>query len=227
MPLLLSTHPFNRFTFSVWEIAEPSEFFEQEMPLSESESLELRSLKDLRRLEWLASRWLLHKTTGAAQRLPLAKNAFSKPFFLDQPDLNCSLSHSHGVVGALLAPEVCGCDIQVMVDKMALIAHKFLGNNELQQLKNWPQELIPEYYHLIWTAKESMYKAYGLKALDFRMHMEVSRLVWDGWSGSATGTISKEGFIQSFILQFGKIELAHPGRLVWAVCRTEFPVVQL
>lgn len=219
MPLLLNVHPFQNFTFSIWEIAEPPAFFEGSLPLSDDERGELAALRDSRRLEWLASRWLLHKTTGAAQRMPLTKNAFSKPFFLGKPDLNCSLSHSHGIVGALTAPEVCGCDIQVMVEKMNRISHKFLGINELQILKGWESSMATEFYHLIWTAKESMYKAYGLKALDFRLHMEVSELEWDGWSGTAAGIISKDHLVQTFLLKFGKIELAENGNLIWAVCR--------
>lgn len=218
MPLLLSTHPFEQLTFSIWEIAEPPEFFEEELPLSPGEQSELASLRHLRRLEWLASRWLLHKTTGATQRMLLTKDAFSKPFFLNQPDLNCSLSHSQGVVGALTAPQTCGCDIQVMTEKMTRIAHKFLGNNELQMLESWPESGVAEFYHLIWTAKESMYKAYGLKALDFRAHMEVRAITWDGYSGAASGVVSKGDFRQTYSLKFGKTGRTNTGALIWAVC---------
>ena len=125
MPLLLTTHPFLDTTFGLWQIAEEESFFREELPLSREEEAEITRLKnDLRRHEWLASRWLLHKMTGAPQRLPLAKDAFSKPFFPENQHLACSLSHSHGIVGALIVqhsafniqhppfPPSCGSDIQ-------------------------------------------------------------------------------------------------------------------
>ncbi len=85
MPLLLTTHPFPDTAFGLWQIAEEEAFFRDEMPLTAAEETELAKLKNIRRMEWLASRWLLHKLTGAPQRLPLAKDAFSKPFFSISP----------------------------------------------------------------------------------------------------------------------------------------------
>ncbi|MEZ4926192.1 MAG: 4'-phosphopantetheinyl transferase superfamily protein [Saprospiraceae bacterium] len=217
MALLNTIIPFPGMTFSLWHIAEPESYFEGQLPLSEEEAIELARLNELRRLEWLASRWLLHKTTGVDQRLPLSKNAFSKPFFLDQPDLYCSLSHSHGFVGALTASENCGCDIQVLVDKMPAIASKFIREDEFDAIAGFPDSFRFELYHLFWTAKESLYKAYGLKALDFRKHIRIRELMWDGNTGTAIGRIEKDNFWHNYQLKFGKEE-KEKDVLVWAVC---------
>ncbi|MBL7827515.1 MAG: 4'-phosphopantetheinyl transferase superfamily protein [Saprospiraceae bacterium] len=218
MPLLLTNHPFEHTTFALWQVAEPAEIFENDLPLSAAESEELRGLRNKRRLEWLASRWLLHKTTGAPQRMPLAKNAFSKPFFLDQPDLYCSLSHSHGVVGALTSIQACGCDIQMMVEKMPRIAPKFLSERESGFVKQFDHDTQFELFHLFWTAKESMYKQYGLKALDFRRDIEVTNVHWDGQNGTANGMVQKDTYTNAYHLKFGKIEIESAGNLIWAVC---------
>lgn len=218
MSLLLTIHPFPDTTFGLWQIAEDVDFFRQDLPLSSAEIEELSKLQDLRLLEWLSSRWLLHKITGAQQRLPLAKDAFSKPFFLEKPDLFCSLSHSQGVVGALTASRNCGCDIQVLVEKMPRIAAKFLGTAEAIFVKNFPDSVQFELFHLYWTAKESIYKTYGLKALDFRQHIFVNDLEWDGRAGSATGIVRKNEHESHYKLRFGKAELDSGGALVWAVC---------
>ncbi len=217
MSLLLTIHPFPGTTFGLWQVAEPESFFQKELPLSSTETQEMALMQPMRRLEWLSSRWLLHKITGAPQRLPLAKNAFSKPFFLDQPDLYCSLSHSQGVVGSLIAEQNCGCDIQVLVEKMPRLAPKFLGAAEFDFVAKFPEALRFEMYHLYWTAKESLYKAYGLKALDFRANIFVKNLVWDGQTGNADGVIEKNDFRHNYQLRFGKVDL-DAGALVWAVC---------
>ena len=217
MSLLITTHPFPDTTLALWQIAEPESVFKEELPLSAAEEQELSALQQLRRLEWLSSRWLLHKITGAQQRLPLAKDAFSKPFFLDQPDLYCSLSHSQGIVGALTSVQNCGCDIQVLVEKMPAIARKFLGEAEATFVAQFPESVRFELYHLFWTAKESLYKNYGIKALDFRKNIFVYALEWDGFSGQAKAGIEKNDFRQHYQLRFGKVDLDH-GALIWAVC---------
>jgi len=71
---------------------------------------------------------------------------------------------------------------------------------------------------LIWTAKESLYKAYGLKKLDFRAHIFVTQIEWDGLSGKARGRVEKGSFELSFQLIFNKIILPDEGSLITAVC---------
>lgn len=218
MPLLLTTHPFPSTTFGVWQIAEDEAYFRRDMPLLPEEEAELARYKDIRRLEWLAVRWLLHKLTGLSERLPLGKNAFAKPFFLDRPELHCSLSHSHGVVGALLADRVCGCDLQVLVDKMPNIANKFLHIEEARFIQQFPTDQQFDLFHIFWTAKESLYKAYGLKELDFRAHLRLDPFDWSGYAAEAPGWIRKDNFSQSYQLHFEKVELPEKGAFVWTVC---------
>ncbi|MDO8367426.1 MAG: 4'-phosphopantetheinyl transferase superfamily protein [Saprospiraceae bacterium] len=228
MPLLLSTHPFADATFGLWQIAEDEAFFRTDLPLSVSEESEFaRHINPLRRLEWLAGRWLLHKLTDAPHRFPLAKDAFSKPFFPENQDLACSLSHSKGIVGALISTvhrssfivhRSIGCDIQVLTEKMPRIAHKFLHEAEQDFVKNRPYEENLDLLHLFWTAKESLYKAYGLKELDFRKNLFVGNIEWDGLNGTGIGTVEKGDFRLEFQLIFSKLILPEEGELITAVC---------
>ncbi len=207
MPLLTISQPLADATLGLWLVAEEEYFFSNDLPLSTAEARDLFALKNVRRLEWLAGRWLLHRLTGAAQRLPLAKDVFSKPFFLDQPDMHCSLSHSHGVVGALIANQNCGCDVQVLVEKMPRLAPKFLSSAEAAFVEQHREELQFDLFHIFWTAKESMYKAYGLKELDFRGNMQLAPFEWDGEAGEAVGVLKKDGFQRIFQLNFEKSAL--------------------
>ena len=227
MPLLLITHPFSDASFGLWQIAEEEAFFRKDLPLTEVEEQEFaRHFNPLRRLEWLAGRWLLHKISDAPQRLPLAKDAFSKPFFPENQDLGCSLSHSKGVVGALLVkndsaegpfPMAIGCDIQLLTKKMTAIAHKFLNEPEKNWVNERPEAEYLDLLHLFWTAKESLYKAYGLKELDFRGHIFVREIHWDGWIGTGLGKVEKGSFRQDFQLVFSKKTLENEENLITAI----------
>ena len=229
MPLLLITRPFPDASFGLWQIAESEEFFRVDLPLSIEEETELaKHHNPLRRLEWLAGRWLLHKLTDAPQRLPLAKDAFSKPFFPDNQHLACSLSHSKGTVGAYIVhnsgaenktQQFIGCDIQVLTEKMPRIAHKFLHESEKAFVESRPGAEYFDLLHLFWTAKESLYKAYGLKELDFRKNMLVENIQWDGQYGEGTGSVEKGGFLQEFQLIFSKIILPDEREMITAVCQ--------
>jgi len=223
MPLLFSRHLFPQTTFGLWQIAEEEAFFREDLPLSPAEEGEFAQLKGILRQEWLAARWLLHKLTGEAIRLPLAKDAFSKPFFPDNEHLLCSLSHSHGIVGALLKRQNggaggAGCDIQVMVEKMTRLAPKFLSAAEAAFVtEHKPAEQF-DLLHIYWTAKESLYKAYGLKALDFRAHLHVGQFKWNGIKGEGVGRVEKDGFLQRYRLWFEKMQVHDDQGLIWTVC---------
>jgi 4'-phosphopantetheinyl transferase len=214
MPLLSIKRPFSGASFGIWQITESEDFFSHDLPLAPEEADELAQHKGIRRLEWLASRWLLHQLTGMPQRIPLAKDAFSKPFFLEKPEFSCSLSHSHGIVAALLVE--CpmqqlsiqiGCDLQVLVPKMTRLAPKFINDLEFSFLQKRSPEHQYDLMHILWTAKEAMYKAYGLKALDFRRDMQVNEFSWDGYTATAKGFVRKSAVNLSFDLYIEKSTL--------------------
>lgn len=200
---------------------EDEAFFRENLTLSAAEWQEWGGLKGPRRREWLAVRWLLHHISGHALRLPLAKDAFSKPFFPAPARLACSLSHSQGLIGALLAEAeggLVGCDLQVLVEKMPRLAPKFLNLREIAFVQDQTSAAQFDLLHLMWTAKESLYKAYGMKALDFRAHLQVEAFQWDGRAGTTRGTITKNDYQQHFSLWMEKGELPDGGAYVWTVC---------
>lgn len=234
MPLLFVKHPFEGMTLGFWQIAEEADFFRENLPLSAEEEAELAAYKGIRQLEWLAVRYLLHRLTGAPARLPLRKDAFSKPFFPGHQHLACSLSHSRGLVGAMLVEtdledqpddeaspnHPYGIDLQMMVDKMNILAPKFLSTAEAEFVAAHPPAICTDLNHIFWTSKESLYKAYGLKALDFGGNMYVHPFEWDGRSGTARATIEKDDYRQDFQLWFEKMQLPEDeNAYFWTLCR--------
>jgi phosphopantetheinyl transferase len=226
LPLLLSRHPFPNTHFGIWQIAEGADFFRADLPLSDQEEAEWRLHKGIRRSEWLAGRWLLHRLSGAAQRMPLAKDAFSKPFFPNDATFLCSLSHSKGIVAALLLSDAgpgvsIGCDIQVLVEKMPLIAPKFLSPTEMDFVKQHDHATQFDLFHAFWTAKESLYKAYGLKELDFREHIRIFDFEWADHRTNASASVRKGAFTQPFTLHIEKMDLPETGELMHTVCMAQ------
>ena len=204
--------------FAAWQISEGEAFFRDDLPLTSEETTELaRHQHPVRRLEWLAGRWLLHRLTGREERLALTKNLYSKPFFIAAPQLHCSLSHSQGTVAALLSDQSCGCDIQVLVEKMPRIAPKFMRPDEFEWVERDEPANQYEIFHLFWTAKEAMYKAHGLKELDFRAHLFLSPFEWHPDALMETkGWVQKDNLRIDYHLYMGYFE-GEGSPFVWTV----------
>ena len=98
---LINTLHIDRFShLGIWAIEEEESYFDKRLELSEDEIEQLNLLKGHRRLEWLASRWVLHMITGKEQRGPVIKDAFGKPHL---GNFEISISHTRSL---------CCCDNQ-------------------------------------------------------------------------------------------------------------------
>ena len=86
-----------------------------------------------------------------------------KPFI--NSDLNISISHSKFMAAIVFSENnKAGIDIEHKENKIINIQDKFLNHSE--KLENEYQCNI-EYLTMIWTAKESIYKALGIKGVSF------------------------------------------------------------
>ena len=80
-------------------------------------------------------------------------------------DLNISISHSNRMAAIVFSGySRAGIDIELKESKILKIKDKFL--NESEKLKNEFQSDL-DYLTMIWTAKESIYKALGIKGVSF------------------------------------------------------------
>ena len=109
---------------------------------------------------------MLHLLTREDQRRDCLKDQYGKPF-LDGSNQFISFSHSEDLVAVAVSDVPVGIDIQLGVEKIARISHKFV-NSEEASFAN--RDLLTN-LHLIWGAKEAVFKAYGRKEVDFRKHM--------------------------------------------------------
>jgi 4'-phosphopantetheinyl transferase len=196
----------------VWHNTEGDEFFLSKMKLFPSEIEELSSLKARKKSEWLCSRYLLHLLSGRHDRGACLKDEYGKPY-LDGSDYQISISHSDEYTAIIAGPYNVGLDIQIYVDKIKRIQSKFVSDLELN--------LINKHYEIeslltIWGAKESMYKAYGKKSLDFKKHMTVSSFAYDHEGFNFEGSVDIGSFYQKYDLFCQKF---HNLTIVYAIAQ--------
>ena len=92
-----------------------------------------------------------------------------KPYLNTQKGI--SISHSKEIAAIGISNEIdFGIDVQYKTDKILNIQNKFLSNNEKQNLGDTPslESLIK-----LWSAKESIYKALGIKGVSFSNDLEI------------------------------------------------------
>jgi len=185
----------------LWKIEEDEKFFVEQMDLLPKEEQLLLHIKGHRRLEWLASRWLLHLMSGRQKRGACLKDEFGKPY-LENSFYDISISHSREYVTVMAAPHAVGIDIQKMVSKIESIVPKFLSQKEQGTLKEANRL---EHLHVYWGAKEALYKAYGRKKLDFKQHILIEPFNFNLRIGHAKGRVHKDEFDAQFEIRYEQI----------------------
>ncbi|MFT5383434.1 MAG: 4'-phosphopantetheinyl transferase, partial [Saprospiraceae bacterium] len=114
MPLIFHRNLRSTGELGLWKIEEEEDFFMDKLTLLPLELDLINATKGHRKLEWLASRWLLHQMSGRDIRGACLKNEFGKPY-LENSFFEISISHSRELVSVIAAPQAVGIDIQKLV----------------------------------------------------------------------------------------------------------------
>lgn len=186
--------------FAVWHNDEPNSYFEQRLQLNEEEEDLLKDFSERKRLEWLSSRYLLHIMTGSSSRTLCTKDEYGKPI-ISSSDYHISLSHSVERTAVIASKRSVGIDIQKIVSKIGRISKKFCNEYELQFVPAEESSSLL-YYHIIWGAKECIYKSYGKRKVDFRGHMTISDINSNLKSGTAKGEIDISEFKATYNVEY-------------------------
>jgi 4'-phosphopantetheinyl transferase len=211
LALLIHNHLSQEIGLGVWKVEEDDRFFEERLSIFPEEKLELAQLKGRKRTEWLSSRHLLHVLSNVTDRYSCLKDEYGKPF-LQGFDRSISLSHSSEYTAALIADMPCGIDVQVIVPKISRIVSKFIRTDEFEFIPATANDIL--YYHTIWGAKESMYKAYGKKSLDFKKDMQVFSFNILNDKFTLKGKVSKGDFLAYYQIH---CQIIHSIILVYAI----------
>lgn len=151
-------------------------------------------------LHWYASRVLLQEMFSEGA-IHLHKNQYNKPYlFIDETPYFISITHSHEWAGVMVS-QTCdlGMDLEKNDIRIERVCHKFMNDAE----QDFASDTLTK--TLIWSAKESMYKVYGEKELDFRKHMSVQAFT-PGEQGIFKGVVSKSGTKLELLIHYRLIE---------------------
>lgn len=103
-----------------------------------------------------------------------------------------------------------GIDLETIRPAIQKIAHKFVNEKEAKDI---PLEHKNEHLHVIWGAKEVLYKIYSKGDVDFRKHMNVDSFQYKN-AGSVQARFHKKDFDKTFNVQYEKLE---ERMLAWAI----------
>jgi len=184
----------------LWRMTEPWETLlaALDVPAADLAALEAIS-KNKRKQEWLACRALLKEMLG--RYAVIGYDAERKPH-LAGSDVDISMSHSGAYVCVYLrAGAPVGVDIQQMKPSIATGAFYFLNDPEMQ----WADLENNAQMHLIWSAKESVFKYAGDASIDLKKHITINP-----FSGNQNGRFEvklQKGANQEIVqLQFDTFE---------------------
>jgi phosphopantetheinyl transferase len=162
MPLQYKISSIPSALIYIWKIEEDESFFLQNMFWHTKQLEWLNSIHPIKKLEYLASRYLISKITGKLDS-HLYKNEAGK-LFIKESNKNISVSHSGEWVGIALSEKIIGFDLQKQYLNIKSISKKFLNQEEQSVLL--PQD-DDQLLIIAWTIKEAIYKANGKKGILF------------------------------------------------------------
>jgi phosphopantetheinyl transferase len=88
---------------------------------------------------------------------------------------NISISHSHEIAALVISDNSkIGLDVQLNENKIFNIQDKFLNPSEKLNIGENPSLKI---LTMIWTSKESIYKAVGIKGISFSDNIKIEKVV--------------------------------------------------
>jgi 4'-phosphopantetheinyl transferase len=157
-------------TLAVWESNEPEAEFSSALALSASEQEELRAITSFsRRREFLTVRRLLIELSGTDRRLLYSPEG--RPILSDGTWV--SISHSKNRVAMILSENhPVGIDIEQLRPQIRALSEKFVSD---QERRIWGIQPDDTTLHLIWGAKEVLYKLYSKGGIDFRADLFVDK----------------------------------------------------
>ncbi len=165
MPLFFQ-HQINESSkLAIWQITEEESFFLSRVPLQASIS------HPHKRLQHLAGRYLLQYLFPDFPYEELQIADTRKPF-LPGEQYHFSISHCGNYAAAIASSEErVGIDIEIPTEKVSRISQKFIHPSESAFLSNINHHVF--YETMIWSAKEAVFKWYGLGQVDFKAHIRM------------------------------------------------------
>jgi len=173
MPLYHSLTLHNEIDLIIWKVEEEESFFYSNQWWYPKEKKWLESIHPKRRMEFLASRYILHNHLLPQKNIPLIKDEFGKLRFENGKQF-LSISHSGRYSSFVIGPKEMGLDVQMYDIKILNILNKFLSDREvlfISRIRNIKEKVQTAI--LLWSAKEAIYKAHGKRGIQFNQQISL------------------------------------------------------
>ena len=243
MPLVLDRKRHDGTRLLVWRINESEEtlFSLLSSRFHNIYFSRLQCLKSAkRRLEWVASRVILHTVAGVES--PLEYDEYGAPAF-SGTDYKVSISHGGGFVFVVLSENSIGIDVQQYSDKLFNVSNAFLNASERMMLSlcsemngvseneagfsSQKQEIRSkdEYTRrkllLVWSAKEAVYKLCGIHNLNLKENVVVKTDGVHGF-GYTTASVSPDSG-RSIVVPYERVGVRYffVGNIIFVVAEGE------
>ena len=204
MPLIYHKQLPHQSQLGVWRVEETIEDLRSRLILDDEELAFYRQLnKGKRNLHWLSSRVLIRNLLQTNHFIEVRDDEHGKPRLVNFP-YELTITHSEKFAAAMISKHRVGVDIEQIRPKIRRIAHKFATKAEQAMLSSNEEHAIRQLF-VIWTGKETLYKLYGKRELNFREHMSFEPFQL-GSPGSAMGYIHKGDFHKAYQVTFEELD---------------------
>jgi 4'-phosphopantetheinyl transferase EntD len=201
MPIIYNQIVYDDCQLGVWEMVESYDEMFNRIHFFEGEVEKLKNFKStFRQIEWLTVRRLLREMRGEPTQI--IYNDQRKPF-LQNVDLNISISHSKSLTGIVLSrTKKLGLDLEYMTHNIEKVAHKFINNEEFITEQSDKRNL---HLYIHWCAKEALYKLCDKQDINFRKNLTIEPFEPDV-CGEIMGWIDNNFWHDKFLLRYFTIK---------------------
>ena len=188
----------------VWKITESFEQLNNEVQLTEKNTLRLLGMKSqLHQRAFLSVRKLFQEI--GYTDFDLFYDEFGKPHLYDGKYI--SITHSHDFSAIIISDETVGIDIELQREKIIRIADKFCDSEFEFLSRNFSTENKQDYIRnltVIWGAKEAIFKIRNEKGISFKDHIRVN--IPEINDAQTLATLHFNGLVQDFKIYYEEIE---------------------
>lgn len=170
MPIIYLNKNYKAAKIGIWQITEDENFFLEKIEPQKS------IVHPNKRIQHLASRYLLYNIEPQIQLNQIQINKLGKPSFINnQYYLSFSNCTNYGAV-IINTKKNCGIDIEPIGEKALKISAKFLSVDERKLFINTPIASEQILATIFWSVKESVFKWYGLGGVDFKKNIVLKKI---------------------------------------------------
>ena len=190
----------SNYDIIVWQSTEPVSELLAASRLSENDLSAYNSFKsETRKREWVTVRTALRNLDPHSDP-DISYNENGKPFLVDDRPL--SISHSGEFVAVMTGKDLpIGIDIEEIHPRIERLARKFVNETESTFIEgNHRQKKL----HVIWGAKEVLFKIYSKGGVDFKRELMVSPFEILS-NGLCHASIKKNDFDKNLIVYYHEL----------------------